>query len=232
MAFFTFGEIFEGILDPNSFDFSYHEKWLDKRKSERRSIFNDAYLTCSIPYDKSYRPKDKHIQVLKMLSWLSIQIKEFNFLDKVKLCTTAEASYAALKIPMTGDFLRFEIWMDLAYAGIVGFSDNDFVMPGPGSAWGLMLLEGQEAKHRDSVKINTKAFSAAFLKIRDMQEEQWAMLLKRTGKNWYDVSFKEAYANVPLLSLSNIEGALCEWRKYKRLGDPSVKARRRLYYHE
>jgi len=34
---------------------------------------------------------------------------------------------------------------------------------------------------------------------------------------WIDISFKKASSNIPFLSLTNIEGALCEFRKYHRL---------------
>ncbi len=44
---------------------------------------------------------------------------------------------------------------------------------------------------------------------------------------WEVLAYKEAYTNYPFLSLTNIEGSLCEFRKYTNLS--AGKGRRRYY---
>lgn len=47
-------------------------------------------------------------------------------------------------------------------------------------------------------------------------------------KEWLKVSYKEAYSNVPFLSLRNIEHSLCEYRKYWRIKNKKP-TRKRLF---
>ena len=227
----TFEKLFPDLLDPHHFVFTEQEQGLDKKKKEGRPLFNDAYIVSPAPFDKHYRPGDKHIQILKMLAWLSEQLTQTPFLEWIQQAKTPEESYEALKMPLTGNFLRFEIWMDLSYAQIIPFTENEFVVSGPGSAWGLRLLNEKSACRPQEAKIHPRHDVAAFKTLRDDQPLYWKQLLERTGKDWFAIAYEAAHSNAPFLSLANIEGALCEWRKYTRLNDPTAKARRRLYHY-
>ncbi|MBS3174318.1 hypothetical protein J4440_00385 [Candidatus Woesearchaeota archaeon] len=44
---------------------------------------------------------------------------------------------------------------------------------------------------------------------------------------WNGIAYKSPYSNYPFLSITNIEGALCEFRKYYNLSNR--KGKRRYY---
>lgn len=217
----TFEDIFYGILDHKTFDFKYYEKLLDNKKKAGQKLFHVAYIISPQPFNPSYRPRDKHVQVLFVLDGLAKELNKAEFLQKLKSAQTAQGSFNALNIPLTGNFLRYEIWQDISYTDIIPFTDNDFLIVGPGALWGIELLEGR------SVPIQ-EALDYCYM-LRNSQKEKFAELKKHTGKDWLKISYDKAYSNVPYLSLANIEAGLCEFRKYTRLNDQSVQARKRIY---
>lgn len=63
----TIENLFGGLLDPENFDFEAFEARFDAKRNQE-SLFSNAYLISSHPYNAAYRPKDKHVQVLLMLA--------------------------------------------------------------------------------------------------------------------------------------------------------------------
>lgn len=250
----TFEIIFEGLLDPKTFDFKHYEKLLDSKKKSGQKLFHVAYIITPEPFNPSFRPRDKHVQVLLVLDWLAKELNGGKFVQKLQSAKTAEDSFRALNIPLTGNFLRYEIWQDISYireahdkrlsvnkgrrdsrsvmqsaealaegfyTDIIPFTDNNFLIVGPGALWGIELIESR------TIPID-EALDYCY-KLRDSQKEKFAELKSRTGKDWLQIHYPDAYSNVPYLSLANIEAGLCEFRKYTRLNDPTVQARKRLY---
>lgn len=39
--------------------------------------------------------------------------------------------------PMIGDFLAYQFMTDLNYSELINFSENEFVVPGPGAKYGI-----------------------------------------------------------------------------------------------
>ena len=72
----TIENLFGGLLDPENFDFEAFEARFDAKRNQE-SLFSNAYLISSHPYNAAYRPKDKHVQVLLMLADMAGKIKDF-----------------------------------------------------------------------------------------------------------------------------------------------------------
>ncbi len=120
-----------------------------------------------------------------------------------------------MKIPLVGPFLACEIWTDLTYLDFFkqNWTDNNFVNIGPGAKWGLEII--------CNTKLSKKEQEEKLEHLHKIQEK-----LLNTQK-WKEIAYKGAFSNYPFLSITNIEGALCEFRKYYRL--KSGKGRKRYF---
>lgn len=212
--------LFGGLLDPQKFDWKYYEQRFDAKKLEG-SIFSNAYLISSHPVNPSYRPQDKHIQILLMLEGLKHklptlieELRNNKAQDGLKIISNS--------VKMAGPFLSGQILLDATYAqNIIPYSGNDFLIVGPGAHWGLNLIF--------ETKLSKKEADAKCRFLHQIQADEFAKLKKATGKNWDDVRYKdETYANQPYLILHDIQNSLCEFRKYWRLKD-GEKAKRRYF---
>ena len=97
---------------------------------------------------------------------------------------------------------------------------NDFVNIGPGAKWGLDLLYGKMPQREYNKKLYHlyQKQHSALPKIHKQLKEKY---------RWEEIAYSGAYSHVPYLSITNIEGALCEFRKYCNLSQG--KGRRRYY---
>ena len=114
---------------------------------------------------------------------------------------------------MVGGFLACEIWTDLTYLNFFrqGWDDNDFVNIGPGAKWGLEIMYGNLSKDKLEERLRH---------LYNLQKE----LLK---DDWKKIAYKGAFSYYPFLSITNIEGALCEFRKYWNI--KNGKGRRKYF---
>ncbi|MEX0932833.1 MAG: nucleotide kinase domain-containing protein [Candidatus Pacearchaeota archaeon] len=178
-------------------------------KKQGKPIFNNAYLISS-----GKKGKEKHISIIENLS--KINLKEM--VEKIDKTKTPEESFEVIKeIPMVGPFLACEIWTDLTYLNFFKqkWNDNDFVNIGPGAKWGLEIIYEK--------RLNKKEQKEKLNRLYDLQKEILPELNKKPL--WKELAYKNAFSNHPFLSITNIEGALCEFRKYKNLSQGKGKKR-------
>ena len=207
--FFNQDQLYEN-LEVEPFDKIPKRKILEsfsKRKSEGKTIFSNAYLISS---GKKGQPK--HVSIIESLERIDLK-KTIEEIDASK--TPREALEVLQKISMIGPFLACEVWTDLSYFKFFkqGWNDNDFVNIGPGAKWGLEIIFEK--------------------KLSKKEQEEKLLLLYRLQKEylnnikWKKISYKNAFSNSPFLSITNIEGSLCEFRKYWRIR--SGKGKRRYF---
>lgn len=173
---------------------------------KRGPIFNNAYI---ISPGQSREPK--HVTILRNLEDLDVEA----LMSRLDQAETPEVAHASLcRIPLVGSFLAGEIWTDLTYIKFFpqGWTDDDFVAIGPGAKWGLEILSGRRLSRREEQE-----------NLRYVHTAQQEFL----SGAWFQVAYREAFSGVPFLSLTNVEGALCEFRKYVNLSQG--KGRRRYY---
>lgn len=178
---------------------------------KNRSIFNNAYLI------SSGGKGVKHEHILENISWINFDL----LVNNIDASQTPEESFSHLvALPMVGPFLACEMWTDLTYFHWFNqnWTDNDFVNIGPGAKWGLEILYGKLSKKELNVKL---------YHLYDLQKEILPIVHQQLGEkvSWAEIAYTEAYTNYPFLSITNIEGALCEFRKYWRLKDGKGKKR-------
>ena len=216
----TIEKLFGGLLEPKSFDFGFYEKRFDACKREG-SLFSNAYLISSHPYNASYRPKDKHIQILLMLADLAGKMSDF-CRELSEAPAACGLSVVEKYVAMAGPFLSGQILLDATYAGnIVGYTANDFLVVGPGAHWGLNIIFGRKLNKREAEEKCRYLYS--------VQAEEMEKLQNRTGKNWDAVRWQNPdYCGGRYLALHDIQNSLCEFRKYWRLKN-GEKAKKRYY---
>jgi len=181
-------------------------------------LFNTAYI---ISPGSSTDPK--HISILNHLEIVSLNLDKI--IKKIDSCSTPEQTFQILidSIPLVGPFLACEIWTDLTYFNFFKqpWTDNDFVNIGPGAKWGLEIMHNQKLKTSEQQQQLTHLYR--------IQKDILPTIHQTMGKNepWQHIAYKKAFTNYPFLSITNIEGALCEFRKYTNLS--KGKGRRRYY---
>ncbi len=187
---------------------------LSNRKKAGYAIFNDAYLIAAT------KDGEKHREVIENLYELSKNSEQILF--SLLNSKTPEDSFKILcSLPLVGPFLACEIWTDLTYIKFFDndWTDDDFVNIGPGAAWGLEILAGRKLS-----RVMQKE------KLYELHEKQKEILpqihhVLTEPLSWETISYASAYSNCPFLSLTNIEGALCEFRKYYNLKNGRGKRR-------
>ncbi|MDD4556199.1 MAG: putative DNA base hypermodification protein [Alphaproteobacteria bacterium] len=216
----TIENLFGGLLNPDEFDWKAYEKRFDEIK-QRESIFSNAYLITAHAYKPTYRPQDKHVQILLMLDELRKKLSEIiEKLRKNKPQKGLEIIQNA--VPMAGPFLSGQILLDVTYAkGIVDYTANDFLIVGPGALWGLNIIFNKKLKPQEA--------DEKCRYLHSIQKQKFTELLHKTGKNWLEINWKRGdYPNYPYLALHDVQNALCEFRKYWRLKN-GEKAKKRYY---
>ncbi len=184
-------------------------KFNELRKT--RPIFNNAYLI------SSGGKGIKHEHILNNISRIDLDL----LIKSIDVSQTPEESFSHfVKLPMVGPFLACEMWTDLTYFNWFKqkWTDNDFVNIGPGAKWGLEILYG---------KLSKKQLNERLYYLYKLQEEILPTIHQTVNEelSWEEIAYKQAYSNHPFLSITNIEGALCEFRKYWRLKEGKGKKR-------
>jgi len=175
---------------------------IDRFKEKGIKLYSPAYVTFGWPGD----PISRLERCTKVLGYL-----ETSFSKLTEAIETAESlEYVSLVLKGQfgiGPFLALQIFRDLILARAIPFNDNDWTEIGPGCAWTLKEVFGQQ---------RPSSWRPAVHMLADRAEEA----LRERG--------------TPLLrgdppSLNDIEHSMCEFGKYVRYSQN--RGRRRLYHH-
>lgn len=182
------------------------------------AFFTTAFITAGLKrLVKSYipagRPKLAELGVL----YFVLRLRKDGFLDRLEQCKTQRQAYRVIKAyDGIGVFLAYQLFVDLTYIEEFPFSENDFVMAGPGCISGLMLL------FDDAKRLSAES---QLFWLRDNIDGLFRGLL---GKDWDP---KRMFWDVPeedrKLSIQDLENCLCEYSKYMQLKTGIGKPRKR-----
>lgn len=145
----TIETLFGGFLNPQDFDAKIYEQRFDEVKNSG-SIFSNAYLISSHPFNPNYRAKDKHVQVLLMLD--DLKNKLASIINELQ-SNSPQAGLEIIEreVALAGPFLSGQILLDATYAGdIVNYTANDFLIVGPGAHWGLNIIFGKQLSKQEA----------------------------------------------------------------------------------
>lgn len=175
---------------------------LYKIKKSGKAVFTSAHLT--LPTHEIGKKKiETYMEVLA-----DLHKKVEGIADDCESADTLEEVFKILKkrVKCVGDFIAYEICIDLMYAHAIRFKEDDWVIAGPGCRVGIGLIFPKwaaEGRHVEAIK-----------KLRWSQRK----------------AFRKLHLRFPFLdgkdlTLRNIEHSLCEFGKYWKLKNSCGKNR-------
>jgi alpha-glutamyl/putrescinyl thymine pyrophosphorylase clade 1 len=173
---------------------------LEKALESKASIYSAAYIMPSGSIE--LRQKRKHRMHLQLLA----QMLKDNLAERLADAKSMrEAFYLLLSYPSIGPFLAYQFVTDLNYSDHFGFSEMEFVEPGPGARDGLRkcFLDLGEYNEADTIR--------------------W--VTERQGGEFKDrgLAFKDLWGRP--LQLIDCQNIFCEVDKYARVLHPEVLGR-------
>lgn len=187
-----------GPLVFEDYNFKKYDTILSKANTSGIRIYSAAYI---MPSGKSHFGYErKHSNHLKLVELI---IKGHTH-DRLMQAKTMQEAFELVKtFPGLGDFLAYQLLIDINYSPILNFSESDFVVPGPGAKGGIgkCFLDTGGLSNVDVIKFMT-----------DRQE----MEFERLG-----LDFKNLWGR--RLQLIDCQNIFCEVDKYARVKHPEIK---------
>lgn len=164
------------------------------------------------PNEKINKEDDIPLRVFHIGPWL----KEHNTVEKLLSASDQKAAFEAIKeIQGFADFLAYQIFVDLTYIEEFPFSENEFVVAGPGCKKGLNKLfdDYNGLTHEEALFWLADNIDEIF---NEVHPPFWA------GRLFVDLPQEDRFFSVMCL-----ENCMCEFCKYIRTiegnGRPRVK---------
>ncbi len=189
--------IFEEIIIKN-FSVAQFSKVLSQAMASKSAIYSAAYIIPS-GAAKKYKGVRKHQFHLELIASL---IKS-KFFHKVRDAVTLMEIYnSLLDVESFGKFLSYQYTIDFNYSDHINFSENEFVVPGPGAKDGIRKCFTDLGNY-DEVDI-----------IKMMAEEQHKHFDK-LGLDFHNLWGRD-------LHLIDCQNLFCEVDKYCRVAHPDI----------
>ena len=182
----------------STFKYDMYNELISDYMNRGNVVYSNAYMIA--PATKKFLQKRKHSNHLLLLEFM---MKD-NITQKVLNAKSLEEIYLIMKrYPSFAKFLAFQFAIDINYSELIDFSENDFVVAGPGALDGISKCFE-----------NYKDFSPEYI-IKYMDEQQDNEFKK------YDLDFKSLFGRK--LHLIDCQNLFCEVSKYTRVALPNVE---------
>ncbi len=162
------------------------------------TIYSAAYI---MPSGKSYfghlRKHSNHLMLIELI------IKNETHKRLISARTMQQAFEILKQFPGLGDFLAYQLLIDINYSPILNFSESEFVVPGPGAKGGISKCF-QDTGGLSNVEI--------IKLVTDRQDQEF----ERLG-----LPFKSLWGRK--LQLIDCQNIFCEVDKYARVKHPEIK---------
>ncbi|HWW37733.1 nucleotide kinase domain-containing protein [Pedobacter sp.] len=187
-----------GPLTYSDYSFKHYDKVLNDEFISGKRIYSAAYI---MPSGKSFfgyeRKHSNHLKLIEMLMKNDMH-------GKLSSAKRMQQAFEIVKtLPGLGDFLAYQILIDINYSTILNFSESDFVVPGPGAKGGISKCFYSTGGLND----------AEIIKLMTERQE-WEF--EKLG-----LSFKTLWGR--LLQLIDCQNLFCEVDKYARVKHPDIK---------
>lgn len=168
------------------------------------------------PNEKINKEYDIPLRVFHIGPWL----KEHNTVEKLLNANDQKVAFEAIKeIQGFADFLAYQVFVDLTYIKEFPFSENEFVIAGPGCKKGLdYLFDDYDGMSPEE----------ALFWLRNNVDHIFSKIMAPNGQYWDP---RELFIDLPeydrCLNIMSLENCMCELAKYIRTiegtGRPRVK---------
>lgn len=179
-------------------------KALEHAKTQNGTIYTAAFILAPT---KAYGQAAKYLNHIELFRHMFLAD---DLAAKLMAAKSLRAIYELLHAyPLMGDFMSYQIAIDLNYSDLINFSENDFVQPGPGALRGIK-------KCFEDLGDYTPAEVIMYM-VKNQQRE-----FKRLG-----LPFNGLFGR-PLHAI-DCQGLFCETDKYARVAAPELaSARKRI----
>lgn len=108
------------------------ESSLNAIKQDVGRLYTGAFILCATD---AYGRQIKHLNHVELFKDMFL---ENDLAKEIIEAASLEGLYLLLhRFPLMGDFMSYQIAIDLNYSTLVNFSENDFTRPGPGALRGI-----------------------------------------------------------------------------------------------
>ncbi|WP_405284449.1 nucleotide kinase domain-containing protein [Gaopeijia maritima] len=185
-----------GPLTWRSFSYERYDTALTEAMASGRSIYSGAYIMPSV---RAFGHPRKHRNHLLLIE----RMMRDGLANTVASAQGMRDVYASLlAYPSIGPFLAYQFAVDINYSELTDFSENDFVVAGPGAKDGIRkaFRDADRYDDADTIRFTT-----------DLQGEEFA----RRG-----IEFPNLFGRP--LQLIDCQNLFCEVSKYARVRHPNV----------
>jgi hypothetical protein len=184
-----------GAITWAGYDFAGYDKILAEALAAGERLYSAAYIVPPPPLGEARKYRN-HLRLLELMMGDRAP-------DKVAGAgSMGAASQVLASYPGIGPFLAYQYLIDLNYATGLGFSEMEFVVPGPGARDGIRKCFGRAADGLEAEVIRYMA---------DTQEQHFA----RLGLRFAGLRGRP-------LQLIDCQNLFCEVDKYARAAHPEV----------
>ncbi len=177
------------------------EKALTATKRLNRTIYTGAFILCA---NDAYGKGIKHLNHVSMLKEMFFKRDIY---QQIKGSASLEEVYNVLhETPLIGDFMAYQIAVDINYSEIIDFSENDFTKAGPGA------LRGINKMFADT---NGLSASEIIMWMTDHQNDEFKRL---------EIDFDGLFGRA--LHAIDCQNLFCEVDKYCRVAVPDITSNR------
>ncbi len=187
-----------GEISHASYSFNKYDKVLNEAMKMGVSIYSAAYIMASGKTAFYHERKHQnHLKLLELMFKKSVP-------QRIPDLKSMNELYELLRsFPTIGKFLAYQYAIDINYSNLTNFSEEEFVVPGPGA------MDGIHKCFSDLDGLN----EVGIIKLMaDMQEEEFR---KR------NINFQTLWGR--RLQLIDCQNLFCEVDKYARIKHPNIK---------
>lgn len=188
-----------GEIDSGSFGADSIISVLDKTMAEGNRIYSAAYI---MPCATVFGESSKHAGHIRLLEAMLADRGDEGI---VTASSMAEAFAILASYPSVGPFLAYQFITDLNYSDHLDFTEDEFVMPGPGALDGIM-----------------KCFSDPG-DMSPVDVIRWTMETQRYQFETRGLEFEDLWGRP--LQLIDCQNLYCEVAKYARVAHPEIQSR-------
>jgi hypothetical protein len=180
----------------DAYRFESYDAVLTGAMEENAKIYSPAYIIPSPPFGHK-RKHQNHLRLLE--SMLADQLPA-----KLGETRSMQAAFDLLRAyPSLGDFLAYQLTIDLNYGPIMDHPETEFVVPGPGAKDGIRKCFADLAGTSEPDIIRM---------MMDRQEQEF----ERVG-----IEFRSLWGRE--LQLIDCQNLFCEVDKYARIAHPDIQ---------
>jgi hypothetical protein len=185
-----------GELSWKAYSFERYSQQLDQLFASREKVYSAAYIMPS----PAFGERRKHANHLRLLE----HMMHDGAPRKVASASSLKAVFDLLRSYRSlGDFLAFQLTIDLNYSAMIDFSEMDFVIAGPGAHDGIRkcFLDAGGLQAEEIIKLVAEIADTEFRRLGLAFQSLWGRPLQ----------------------LIDCQNVFCELSKYARVAHPEIE---------